>query len=125
MTSKNFFQTFWTLSSTISSLEAISAKHEEIENNKKYLQNWRVPKQGASQIYNKETFSFKYDNIIKTIEENLPLRVESLDISLLSEILIDSSKVKLNYLRVRLVQIAIKPLSGEGLNNSISFMHKS
>lgn len=67
----------------------------------------------------KDILNVKLDYIIQIVEETLPLIGKSLDINLLSQSFIGLYSEKYNYLHISLVQIAIKPLTREGLNNSI------
>ena len=63
------------LGSNSVSSSSSSPKNKEIvtiENIEKYLNNWDIPKVGVSSVYNKGTFVFKSDYIIKTVEEALP-----------------------------------------------------
>ena len=90
-----------------------------IENIEKHLNNWDIPKLRVSTIYNKGSFVLKSDYIIKTVEEALPIIGEIMEVPLISQSLIDSYRQKYKYLHLGLVQIAIKPLTREGLNNSV------
>ena len=90
-----------------------------IENIEKHLNNWDIPKVGVSTVYNKGSFVLKSDYIIKTVEEALPITGEIMEVPLISQSLIDSYRQKYKYLHLGLVQIAIKPLTREGLNNSV------
>ena len=56
-----------------------------IENVEKHLNNWDIPKVGVSSVYNKGTFVFKSDYIIKTVEEALPITGAVMEVSLVSK----------------------------------------
>lgn len=90
-----------------------------IEKVEKHLHNWDIPKVGVSSVYNKGSFLFQSDYIIKTVEEVLPITGDMMEVPLMSNSLIETYKKKYGYIHYGLVQVAIKPLTREGLNNSV------
>ena len=110
------------LGSNSVSSSSSSPKNKEIvtiENVEKHLNNWDIPKVGVSSVYNKDTFVFKSDYIIKTVEEALPITGEVMEVPLISKKFVETYREKYSYLHFGLVQVAIKPLTREGLNNSV------
>ena len=90
-----------------------------IENVEIHLNNWTIPKVGTSSVYNKGTFKFMSDYIILTVEETLPITGDTMEVLLISQKFINFYRENFNYLHFGLVQIVIKPLTREGLNNSV------
>lgn len=60
-------------SSSTSPLDSSTKQVVSIKNIETHLQNWSIPKTPSSQIYNKGSFLFKSDYIIKTVEQSLPI----------------------------------------------------
>ncbi|KAL4195596.1 hypothetical protein AMTRI_Chr05g65450 [Amborella trichopoda] len=89
----------------------------DIENQ---IQNWNIPKVPISDIYKKGTFDLKIGYAIKTVEETLSVTSNQKDFQLLSQKILQVHKNKnYKYLHIGLIQIAVKPLTRLGLNNSI------
>ena len=109
-------------SNSESTSSSCSYKNKEIvtiENVEKHLHNWDIPRVSTTSVYNQGSFKFKSDYVIKTVEEVLPVTGDILEVPLISEKLINTYREKYGYLHLGMVQIAIKPLTREGLNNSV------
>ncbi|KAL4187666.1 hypothetical protein AMTRI_Chr09g20140 [Amborella trichopoda] len=89
----------------------------DIENQ---IQNWNIPKVPISNIYKKGAFDLKIGYAIKTVEETLSVTSNQEDFQLLSQKILQVHKNRnYKYLHIGLIQIAVKPLTRLGLNNSI------
>ncbi|KAL4195174.1 hypothetical protein AMTRI_Chr05g72100 [Amborella trichopoda] len=89
----------------------------DIENQ---IQNWNIPKVPISDIYKKGTFDLKVGYAIKTVEETLSVTSNQEDFQLLSKKILQVHQNKnYKYLHIGLIQVAVKPLTRLGLNNSI------
>jgi hypothetical protein len=86
------------------------------------LQEWKLPSVPTKNIYKQSTFSnlsFLSDYTIKTVERTVSLNKEYETIKLFSKDSIDQHKQKYSFIHIGLVQVAVKPLTRQGLNNSV------
>ncbi|PIN03265.1 hypothetical protein CDL12_24212 [Handroanthus impetiginosus] len=81
------------------------------------LQNWKLPKTSASQIYKSKLFKFSSDYIVKIIEEYVPLQEGYENFTVLSRKLIESHRQKYKYLHLRIIQVGLKPLTKLGVRD--------
>ena len=105
-----------TSKSTVNSREIItkiSSLNNELSKN-------HLPHINPEQIYQIGTFDFKSAYSIKEHEQTLSLQHEFEEIKLLSSLALDKYKQKgFNYLHFGLIQIALKPLSRTGIDQSV------
>jgi len=86
------------------------------------LQEWKLPSVPTKNIYKQSTFSnlsFLSDYTIKTVERTVSLNKEYETNKLFSKDSIDQDKQKYSFIHIGLVQVAVKPLTRQGLNNSV------
>ena len=88
------------------------------------LEDWNIPKVPTNQIYKSSSWSlkkaFKTDYHVRTIEQVYSINKEYETCYLLPfSALLTHRKEGHNYLHIGLVQVGVKPLIREGLNNSI------
>ena len=84
------------------------------------LDDWKLPKISNQQIYNKETFKFFTNYIIRTFEMSVNLEQDNQIIRLLDSKFIDKHKKDgNNFIHFCMIQVAAKPLTILGLNTSI------
>lgn len=89
----------------------------EIEN---HLQNWSIPKIVVTQVYNKGSFLFKSDYIIKYVEQSFPITQVHMNVELLPKRLLENAAERgYIFLHIGLVQVTVKPLTRDGLNTSL------
>ncbi|KAK2990098.1 hypothetical protein RJ640_028738 [Escallonia rubra] len=86
----------------------------------KLIQNWSPPKVSSSDLYKRRgLFERKMDYEIKTIEKTELVQGEYADFQLLERSIIQQHKRKYEVLHLGSVQVAVKPLTRNGLNNSV------
>ena len=98
----------------------VSLTNVSLENN---WQNRKLPLVPRDKIYKKTTFSnltFLSNYTIKTVERTYSLRQSFETIQLLSKKEIDKNKDNFSFIHIDLVQVAVKPLTRQGLNTSVS-----
>jgi hypothetical protein len=86
------------------------------------LQEWKLPSVPTKNIYKQSTFSnlsFLSDYTIKTVKRTVSLNNEYETIKLFSKDSIEKHKEKYYFIHIRLVQVTVKPLTRQGLNNSV------
>jgi hypothetical protein len=86
------------------------------------LQEWKLPSVPTKNIYKQSTFSnlsFLLDYTIKTVERKVFLNKEYETIKLFSKDSIEKHKEKYSFIHIGLVQVAVKLLTRQGLNNSV------
>ena len=84
------------------------------------LDDSKLPKISNQQIYNKETFKFFTNYIIRTFEMSVSLEQDNQIIRLLDSKFIDKHKKDgYNFIHFGMIQVAAKPLTRLGLNTSI------
>ena len=91
----------------------------EFSNIETQLVNWNIPKVSPDKIYDTGMFKIYSAMSIKTIEQTIPIGSFYDSIQLLTEPEINRYKDKYKYLHIGLVQVALKPLTTEGLNTSL------
>jgi hypothetical protein len=99
--------------------EEVSLTNVSPENN---WQNWKLPLVPQNKIYKKTTFSklsFLSDYTIKTVERTFSLKQSFETIQLLSRQEIDKNIDNFSFIHIGLVQVAVKPLTRQGLNTSV------
>ena len=99
--------------------EEVSLTNVSPENN---WQNWKLPLVPQNKIYKKTTFSnltFLSNYTIKTLERTYSLKQNFETIQLLSRQEIDKNKDNFSFIHFGLVQVAVKPLTRQGLNTSV------
>jgi hypothetical protein len=95
--------------------EEVSLTNVSPKNN---LQNWKLPLVPQNKIYKITTFSnitFLSNYTIKTVERTYSLKQNFETIQLLSRQEIDN----FSFIHIGLVQVAVKPLTRQGLNTSV------
>ncbi len=86
----------------------------------KKLGNWNIPRMDKWEVYQKGSFDFRMTYAIKTVEKIVPIMELDHQFELFSNKMIkDHLEHNYNYLHVGLVQIALKPLTRNGLNTSV------
>jgi len=83
------------------------------------LNKWSIPKVPAKQIYNIGMFDFKSSVAIKTMERSIQVDNDEQSIKLLNEEDLQPFIDKYNFIHIGLIQIALKPLTLQGLNASL------
>ena len=83
------------------------------------LNKWYIPKVPAKQIYNIGMFDFKSFVAIKTMERSIQVDNDEQSIKLLNEEDLQPFIDKYNFIHIGLIQIALKPLTLQGLNASL------
>jgi hypothetical protein len=99
--------------------EEVSLTNVSLENN---WQNWKLSLVPQNKIYKKTTFSklsFLSDYTIKTVERTFSLKQSFETIQLLSCQEIDKNIDNFSFIYIGLVQVAVKPLTRQGLNTSV------
>ena len=99
--------------------EEVSLTNVSPENN---WQNWKLPLVPQNKIYKKKFFSnltFLSNYTIKTVEKTYSLKQNFETIQLLSRQEIDKNKDNFSFIHFGLVQVAVKPLTRQGLNTSV------
>jgi hypothetical protein len=99
--------------------EEVSLTNVSPENN---WQDWKLPLVPQNKIYKKSTFSnitFLSNYTIKTVERTYSLKQSFETIQLLSRQEIDKNKDNFSFIHIGLVQVAVKPLTRQGLNTSV------
>ena len=91
----------------------------EFSNIESQLVNWNIPKVSPDKIYETGMFKVFSAMSVKTIEQTIPIGSSFDSIQLLTEPEINRYKDKYKYLHIGLVQVALKPLTAEGLNTSL------
>jgi hypothetical protein len=97
--------------------EEISIMNQELN-----LQEWNLHLVPTRNIYKQSTFSNLYflsDYTIKIVERTFSLNKEYETIKLFSKDNIKKHKQKYYFIHIGLVQVAVKPLTRQGLNNSV------
>uniref|UniRef100_A0A5B6ZLL3 Uncharacterized protein n=1 Tax=Davidia involucrata TaxID=16924 RepID=A0A5B6ZLL3_DAVIN len=90
------------------------------QNVEKRLQNWNPPKVPLYDIYHRRgIFEFKTDYAIKTVEKTVSIKNERQDFQLFERNAMEEHKKKYSYLHIGFVQVAVKPLTRNGLNSSV------
>jgi hypothetical protein len=88
----------------------------------KNWQDWKLPLVPQNKIYKKTTFSnlsFLSNYTIKTVERTYSLKQSFETIQLLSRKEIDKNIDNFSFIHFGLVQVAVKPLTRQGLNASV------
>ena len=83
------------------------------------LNKWSIPKVPAKQIYNIGMFDFKSSVAIKTMKKSIQVDNTKQSIKLLNEEDLLLFINKYNFIHIGLIQIALKPLTLQGLNASL------
>ena len=83
------------------------------------LNKWSIPKVPTKQIYNIGMFDFKSSVAIKTMERSIQVDNDEQSIKLLNEEDLQPFIDKYNFIHIGLFQIALKPLTLQGLNASL------
>ncbi|KAK3007873.1 hypothetical protein RJ639_014795 [Escallonia herrerae] len=108
------------LSATMNLCRRSSVDVIEEEDAEKLIQNWSLPKVSSSDIYKKKVlFERKMDYETKTIEKTVLVQGKYVDFELLERSIIQQRKRKYNLFHLESVQVAVKPLTINGLNNSV------
>ena len=99
--------------------EEVSLTNVSLEKN---WQNWNLPLVPQNKIYKKTTFSnisFLLNYTIKTIERTYSLKQSFETLQLLSRDEIDKNIKNFSFIHFGLVQVAVKPLTRQGLHISV------
>jgi hypothetical protein len=121
---------FFRSSSSKSHIPSSSNSSDNVVNNEEIcimdqelnLQEWKLSSVPTKNIYKQSTFSnlsFLLDYTIKTVERTVFLNKEYETIKLFSKDSIEKHKEKYSFIHIGLVQVAVKPLTRQGLNNSV------
>jgi hypothetical protein len=100
----------------------VNKEEVSIVSSDKNWQDWKLPLVPQNKIYKKTTFSnltFLSNYTIKTVERTYSLRQSFETIQLLSEKEINKNKDNFSFIHIGLVQVAVKPLTRQGLNTSV------
>jgi hypothetical protein len=112
--------------SQMSSMSDNTVNKEEVSlvnvSAEKNWQDWKLPLVPQDKIYKKTTFSklsFLSNYTIKTVERTFSLKQSFETIQLLSRQEIDKNINNFAFIHIGLVQVAVKPLTRQGLNTSV------
>jgi hypothetical protein len=86
------------------------------------LQEWNIPNIPTKQIDKQSTFSnssFLLDYTVKTIEKTISLNNEYEIVKLFSKESMEKHRQKYSFIHIGLVQVAVKPLTRQGLNTTV------
>jgi hypothetical protein len=112
--------------SQMSSMSDNTVNKEEVSlvnvSSEKNWQDWKLPLVPQDKIYKKTTFSklsFLSNYTIKTVERTFTLKQSFETIQLLGHQEIDKNINNFAFIHIGLVQVAVKPLTRQGLNTSV------
>ena len=100
----------------------VNKEEVSVVSSEKNWQNWNLPLVPQNKIYKKTTFSnisFLSNYTIKIVERTYSLKQSSETLQLLSHQEIDKNINKFSFIHFGLVQVAVKPLTRQGLNTSV------
>ena len=100
----------------------VNKKEVSIVSSDKNWQDWKLPLVPQNKIYKKTTFSnltFLSNYTIKIVERTYSLKQSFETIQLLSHQEIDKNINNFSFIHFGLVQVAVKPLTRQGLNTSV------
>ncbi|KAM7510633.1 hypothetical protein LguiB_009508 [Lonicera macranthoides] len=100
-------------------LRLLKSKDVESSNIETRLLNWNIPKVSLDKIYDTGIFKLFTSTSVKTIKQTVPIGNSFESLQLLPEPEIARYRSKYKYLHIGLVQVALKPLTVEGLNTSL------
>ena len=108
----------------MSSMSDNTVNKEEVSivSAEKNWQDWKLSPVTQNKIYKKTTFSnltFLSNFTIKTVERTYSLKQSCETIQLLSRKEIDKNIDNFSFIHFGLVQVAVKPLTRQGLNTSV------
>jgi hypothetical protein len=110
----------------MSSMSDNTVNKEEVSlvnvSSEKNWQDWKLPLVPQDKIYKKTTFSklsFLSNYTIKTVERTFTLKQSFETIQLLGRQEIDKNINNFAFIHIGLVQVAVKPLTRQGLNTSV------
>jgi hypothetical protein len=107
------------IKSDIVNKEEISLTNVSLDKN---WQNWNLPLVPQNQIYKKSTFSnisFLSNYTIKTVKRTYSLKQSFETLQLLSRDSIEKCSKNFSFIHFGLIQVAVKPLTRQGLNISV------
>ena len=99
--------------------EKVSITNVSLDKN---WQSWNLPLVSQNKIYKKTTFSnisFLSNYTIKTLERTYSLKQSFETLQLLNSDDIDKNIKNFSFIHFGLVQVAVKPLTRQGLNTSV------
>jgi hypothetical protein len=105
-----------------SKTDTVNKEEVSVVSSEKNWQNWNLPLVPQNKIYKKTTFSnisFLSNYTIKTVERTYSLKQSFETIQLLSHQEIDKNINNFSFIHFGLVQVAVKPLTRQGLNTSV------
>jgi hypothetical protein len=105
-----------------SKTDIVNKEEVSVVSSEKNWQNWNLPLVPQNKIYKKSTFSnisFLSNYTIKTVERTYSLKQSSETLQLLSRQEIDKNIKDFSFIHFGLVQVAVKPLTRQGLNTSV------
>ena len=105
-----------------SKIDTVNKEEVSVVSSEKNWQNWNLPLVPQNKIYKKTTFSnlsFLSNYTIKTVERTYSLKQSFETIQLLSRNEIDKNINNFSFIHSGLVQVAVKPLTRQGLNTSV------
>lgn len=80
--------------------------------------NWHLPRVSKNKVYETHCFSLESKRVIKTLEKTVTVKQEDVTLRLLDPAVV-KLKYKYKFIHIGLVQVALYPLSTQGLNTSI------
>ena len=105
-----------------SKIDTVNKEEVSVVSSEKNWQNWNLPLVPQNKIYKKTTFSnlsFLSNYTIKTVERTYSLKQSSETLQLLSHQEIGKNINNSSFIHFGLVQVAVKPLTRQGLNTSV------
>jgi hypothetical protein len=105
-----------------SKTDTVNKEEVNIVSAEKNWQDWKLPLVPQNKIYKKTTFSnltFLSNYTIKTVERTYSSKQSFETIQLLSRQEIDKNINNFSFIHFGLVQVAVKPLTRQGLNTSV------
>lgn len=97
-------------------LDRASSLPEEFSKNAEG--NWHLPRVSKNKVYETRCFSLESKRVIKTLEKTVTVKQEDVTLRLLDPAVVEL-KYKYKLIHIGLVQIALYPLSKQGINTSI------
>ena len=105
-----------------SKIDTVNKEEVSVVSSEKNWQNWNLPLVPQNKIYKKTTssnLSFLSNYTIKTVERTYSLKQSFETIQLLNSNEINKNIKNFSFIHFGLVQVAVKPLTQQGLNTSV------
>ena len=102
-----------------SNVKNVSREEYDIPKDLNLLNKWTIPRIEPRTIYQYGTFeNIGLKNIVKTVEESIPIDNNELSVELLTRHLIEKYVHSYKFIHIGLIQVALKPLTLNGLPES-------